>query len=99
MMRTRESAFHHLQLLPPPRAAGLGSPARPASQSSGTGAAALPVRGGWLRSHARTCSSADQRTEEKESLNCDTGQQAELHATGVGRVAPTARCAAGESIR
>ena len=59
-------------------ASGLGSLARPASQSSGTGAAALPVRGGWLRGHARTCSSADQRTGER--ILCDTGHQVEKSA-------------------
>ena len=87
MMRTG-ICIHHFQLLPPSRAAGLGSPARPASQSSGTGAAALPVRAGWLRGHAKTSSSADQRTGKKESFNCDTGHQAELHTTGVGRAVP-----------
>lgn len=49
--------------------------------------------------NARTCSSADQRAGEKEFFNCDTGYRAELHATGVGRAAPPAQCAAGESIR
>src|ERR1019366_2494902 len=61
-------AFHHLQLLPPPAATGHGQTPRPSPNHPGRSAPEVPLRGPRIRRHARTLSSANDRTGSGRSL-------------------------------